>query len=225
MSRTFVSQVERGHLGSASLDSLRRVATALDVRLDLVPRWRGGELDRLLNAGHSALHESVARAFVRWSGWTCEPEVSFSFFGERGVIDVLAWHAASRCLLVIELKTLIVDVQALVGDVDRKRRLAWKIAQERGWDVASVSSWVIVTRTKTNQRRIADHRTMLRTALPQNGHAMRSWLHTPSGSVRGLSMWTDVSRGNAGPTSRTHRQQIGARRAGSAGHPSPQPDF
>jgi hypothetical protein len=100
---------------------------------------------------------------------------------------------------VIELKTLIVDVQALVGDVDRKRRLARRIAQDRGWEPVSVSSWIIVARTKTNQRRIANHRTMLRAALPQDGHTTRAWLRAPAGSVRGLSLWTDVSPGSSGP--------------------------
>jgi hypothetical protein len=62
------------------------------------------------------------------------PEVSFSIFGERGVIDVLAWHAATRTILVIELKTVIADVNELIGNVDRKRRLAPRVAAERGWD-------------------------------------------------------------------------------------------
>jgi transcriptional regulator with XRE-family HTH domain len=199
VSRTLVSLVERGHVGGASLDTLRAVSSALDVRLDLVARWRGGELDRLLNARHSALHESVARAFARWPGWAFEPEVSFSIYGERGVIDILAWHAATRCLLVIELKTRIVDVHLLVSDVDRKRRLARQVARDRGWDVESVSSWVIVERSKTNQRRIAAHRTMLHAALPQDGRELRAWMRHPIGVVRGLSMWTDVSVRNAGP--------------------------
>ena len=33
------------------------------------------------------------------------PEVSFSIYGERGVIDMLLWHPARRALLVVELKT------------------------------------------------------------------------------------------------------------------------
>ena len=120
-----------------------------------------------------------------------EPEVSFSIYGERGIIDILAWHAATRSLLVIELKTLIVDVQALVGDVDRKRRLAKQVARDRGWDAATVSSWVIVVRSATNQRRVAAHRTMLRTALPTDGRTMRGWLRKPAGAMRGLSMWSE----------------------------------
>ena len=190
VSSSFVSLCERGHLDLASIRMLRRMASALDVRLDLQPRWRGGELDRLINARHSELHESVARYFVAVPGWVFEPEVSFSIYGERGIIDILAWHAATRSLLVIELKTLIVDVQALVGDVDRKRRLAKQVARDRGWDAATVSSWVIVLRSATNQRRVAAHRTMLRTALPTDGRTMRGWLLKPSGAVRSLSMWS-----------------------------------
>ena len=189
VSRSLISLIERGHLDLISLRTLRRVAAVLDVRLDLQPRWRGGELDRLLNAGHSALHESVARYFVTLPGWAIEPEVSFSIYGERGVIDILAWHAQTKSLVVIELKTAIVDVQALLGDVDRKRRLAARIARDRGWQAATVSSWVIVARSATTERRIATHRTMLRAALPMDGRMMHGWLSRPDGPVRCLSMW------------------------------------
>jgi hypothetical protein len=79
------------------------------VRIDLVARWRGGDLDRLVNARHAALHEAVGRTLSEVAGREYAPEVSFSVYGERGIIDILAWHGASRALLVIELKTEIVD--------------------------------------------------------------------------------------------------------------------
>ena len=41
VSRPFVSLVERGHLQTASLQTVRRVAAVLDIRLDMVARWRG----------------------------------------------------------------------------------------------------------------------------------------------------------------------------------------
>ena len=47
--------------------------------------------------------------------WVVRPEVSFSIYGERGVIDVLAWHPARRAILVIELKTELVDINELMG--------------------------------------------------------------------------------------------------------------
>ena len=148
----------------------------------------------------------MARFFATMPGWTIVPEVSFSIYGERGVIDILAWHAATRCLLVIELKTLIVDVQALVGDVDRKRRLARRIARERGWDAASVSSWVIVVRDATNERRVAAHRTMLRAALPTDGRAMRGWLLSPEG-VGSLPLDVATGRGPTAPEPLTNARR------------------
>ena len=159
--------MERGHLGSHSIDMIREVAAALDVRVDLMPRWRAGDLDRLLNRGHSALHESVARLFRdELPAWVLAPEVSFAVYGERGVIDILAWHPGRRALLVIELKTDLADMNELVGTFDRKRRLARQIALERGWDPVSVSAWLIVVGSRTNRRRVAAHEAMLRGALP-----------------------------------------------------------
>ncbi len=205
VARSVVSEIERGHFGSMPLRRVRAVAATLDIRIDLIPRWRGGELPRLLNARHSALHESVARTFERFAGWHVAPEVSFSIYGERGSIDILAYHARSGSLLVIELKTEIVDVNDLVGTLDRKARLGPTIAKDRGWLPSAVSRWVIVSRDRTNQRRIEEHRSMLRAAFPADGHAMRAWLVRPVGSMSALSMWSSVA-----PTdgSRTRRQRI-----------------
>ncbi|MBA3779763.1 MAG: hypothetical protein H0X16_10790 [Chloroflexi bacterium] len=108
MSRSAVSLIERGRLDELRFGTALRVAAALEVRLEVRARWRGGDLDRLLNAGHSALHESLARYLQALSGWVFAPEVSFAIYGERGIIDILAWHPGRRALLVIELKTDIV---------------------------------------------------------------------------------------------------------------------
>jgi hypothetical protein len=114
------------------------------------------------------------------------------------VIDVLAWHAPTR-LLVIELKTELVDVQELLGTLDRKRRLARKIGIERGWWPAVVAAWVILADGRTNRRRVDAHRTVLRAALPTDGRAMNAWLAAPRGPVAALSFWprNDGVRTNA----------------------------
>jgi len=193
VSQGTISRLERGHLDRLSLRTVRQVAAALDVRVDLTPRWRAGELDRLINAGHAELHELVARWFgAVLPGWVLRPEVSFAVYGERGVIDILAWHAGHRALLVIELKTDIVDVNALVGGVDRKRRLAQGIARDLAWDAATVSVWVLVTDTTTNRRRIAANGAMLRAAFPADGRTVRSWLREPDAAILGpfgLALW------------------------------------
>jgi hypothetical protein len=60
-----------------TLERIRAVGAALDIGIEIAVRWRGGELDRLVNARHSALHEAVARWFVRHPGWSLAPEASF----------------------------------------------------------------------------------------------------------------------------------------------------
>jgi transcriptional regulator with XRE-family HTH domain len=210
VSRGTVSRIERGHLDEVSLASIRAVAKALDIRVDLTPRWRAGDLDRLLNARHSALHEEVARSFVELPAWRAEPEVSFAIYGERGVIDILAWHAGCGMLLVIELKTDIVDVNELVGTLDRKRRLAPQVARERGWDVGQrpgVSAWVIVVDGDTNRRRVQAHTAMLRAALPLDGRSIPGWLKDPARPIGGLSFWANA-RGESVRGARTPVRRV-----------------
>jgi transcriptional regulator with XRE-family HTH domain len=191
VSSSTISRLERGHPGTFSLDTIRAITAALDVRVDLTPRWRAGDLDRLLNAKHSALHELVIRWFRdKLPDWILAPEVSFAIYSERGVIDIVAWHPGRRALLVIELKTDIVDVNELIGTLDRKRRLAPQIVAARGWEPLTVAAWVIVAPGRTNRARVAAHRAVLRAAFPVDGRAIRRWLRDPVGSVAALSTWS-----------------------------------
>jgi transcriptional regulator with XRE-family HTH domain len=104
-----VSLVERGHCESLSPRVVRRLAAAMDARLKLLARWRGGELDRFLSRRHSTLGESFASFLIAQPGWVVEPEASFSIYGERRVVDQPDWHEASAHVLVIELNTEFVD--------------------------------------------------------------------------------------------------------------------
>ena len=200
VSKSTISRIERGHVRSLSVATIQDVAGELDIRVDLVPRWRSGDMDRLLNRRHATLHELVARWFGEFvPEWVLAPEVSYSIYGERGVIDVLAWHPGRRALVVIELKTDIVDVNDVVGAADRRRRLARAIAADRGWHPASVSVWVIVASSRTNRRRIADHAAMLRAAFPMDARRVRAWLRDPVGPVAALSIWPNSHAGKLGP--------------------------
>jgi transcriptional regulator with XRE-family HTH domain len=189
VTQTTVSRLERGELGGMTVERIRAIGAAVGVLIDITPRWQGGELDRLLGARHSTMHEQVARRLRSLPDWIVAPEVTFSIYGERGAIDVLAWHGATRTLLVIELKTEIVDVQELLGTLDRKRRLAPAIVRERGWDPRFVATWVIVAEGRTNRRRVDAHAAVLRAALPDDGRRIGPWLAAPRGTVAALSFW------------------------------------
>ena len=186
VSPSLVSRIERGRSGDRPLRA-RRVAEVLQIRLDLVATWRGGELKRVLNARHASMADVALALFEAATGWETASEVSFSIYGERGIIDIVAWHEATRTLLIVELKTELVDPQGLIGTMDRRRRLADKIVEERGWLPAHVATWVILADTRTNRRHVARHARLLRGAFPANGHGMRRWLRRPKGSVAALS--------------------------------------
>jgi transcriptional regulator with XRE-family HTH domain len=192
VSPTIVTRIEHGRLANVSLGSVRLVAQALDARVDLFVRWQGGDLGRLINARHSAMHEAIARSFAAQEEWRAEPEVSFSFYGERGVIDVLAWHALAGALLVIELKTELVDVNELMASLDRKRRLAAEVARQRGWRPASVSTWVVLADSRTNRRALASHETVLRAKFPDDGRVVRGWLRHPAREMHALSFLPSI---------------------------------
>jgi transcriptional regulator with XRE-family HTH domain len=192
VTRTDVSRLERGLIARLDVEIVVRMVAALGGRLDFKVLWQGGELDRLLNHNHSALHESVARYLSSIDGWILAPEVSFGIRGERGVIDILAWHAATRTLLVIELKTEIVDLNEMLGTIDRKRRLAPEIARSRGWHATTVAVWIVVADSKTNRRRAQAHRTILRAAFGADGRRLRGWLQAPGADFMCLSFWSNA---------------------------------
>ena len=192
ISMSTVSRIERGRLDEVAVGTLRRVCAQLELRVEIRVRSRGGDLDRMVSARHARLVESIISRLRRdFPEWELLPEVSFSIWGERGVIDVFAWHAGRRALLVIEVKTEIVDVGEMLGTLDRKRRLAREIAKERGWDPLTISAWLVVAESRTNTRRIADHGATLRAAYPTDGRRMRGWLASPDGRVAALSMWRE----------------------------------
>jgi hypothetical protein len=191
VSRWTVARVEQGRLNRVALPSMRAVAGVLDISIELAIRWQGAELDRVASSGHDTLHEAVARLLDERSDWIAVPELSYSIWGERGVIDVVAWNPASRTLLVIELKTEIVEVGRLIAQVDRYRRLALLIARDRGWSPARVAAWVIVADSRTNRRRLAEHRGVLRSAFPDDGRTARGWLRSPDQAVAVLSFLPD----------------------------------
>jgi transcriptional regulator with XRE-family HTH domain len=206
VSRATISRLERGHPGTFSLNVIRRVATALDIRVDLVARWRAGDLDRLLNAKHSQFHELVARWFAaELPAWILAPEVSYAIYSERGVVDIVAWHPGRRAILVIELKTDIVDVNQLIGKVGEKARLIRQIVRDRGWDPLTISTWVIVAAGRSNRARLAAHRSVLRAAFPTDGRAVRAWLRDPVGEVGAVSIWSSLARRPLAPTRRVRR--------------------
>jgi hypothetical protein len=43
----------------------------------------------------------------------CRLEASYSIYGERGSIDILAGHATTRSMLVVEVKSELMSIEEL----------------------------------------------------------------------------------------------------------------
>jgi transcriptional regulator with XRE-family HTH domain len=186
VSQSSVSRAERGHLDSLSLRTLRQMLRAVDARADVDVRWRGGEADRLVDARHAEISGKVARTLAR-AGWQVYPEVTFQQFGERGSIDLLAADAASRAVLIVEVKSAIHSYEETQRRLDVKRRLASSIALERlGWRPAVVGVVLVVEDTTANRRRLASVAPLVEAALPARTIGIRRWLRQPEGVLLGL---------------------------------------
>jgi len=196
---------------------LRRVARVLEARLDLRLWTRAGEVERLASAAHADLVESLI-AELRAQGWIARPEVSFNVDGERGLVDVVAWHPPTRALLLIEVKTEIVDVGEVVGTFDRKRRLGARIARILALEPESMSAALVIADTKTNHRRVQTHASTFESTLPDGGQRFRSFVRRPARSIAAVAFWPIRHPGSLRPLARGARRVRRAKKA--AGNPS-----
>lgn len=212
VSQGMVSLMERGRIDRVSVRAVRAVLGPLDANAFLDVRWIHGILDRLLDEDHAALSGAVAAQLAAW-GWEVNPEVWYSVFGERGSIDLLAWHAPSRTLLIIEIKTELVSVEATLRKHDEKVRLGPRIAAERfGWRALAVGAVVVLPSDRTERRRVDRHAAVLVRALPARGLALRRWLQRPMGTIAGLWFVTPT---NGSATTRARDNLKRARRPSS----------
>jgi transcriptional regulator with XRE-family HTH domain len=197
VSQQTVSNIELGRLEEVDLGTLRRVCAALGIEISVTPRWRGPDLDRLLDAGHAAIVEEVVRGF-RAGGWTTEVEWSFNRFGERGSIDVLAWHPVHAAVAIVEVKTRIVDLQDLLATLDRKVRIAREVLPgERGWRPASMARILVVPATSTSRDAVDRHEATFTATLPGRTVETRRWLKAPIGDLRSIWFVRGTSPGGA----------------------------
>jgi transcriptional regulator with XRE-family HTH domain len=213
LDQTVVSRLERGLISGVSITSLRRVCAALGIEPSIELRWRGGLADRLIDQDHARLVEVALRILAK-AGWTTVPEYSFSVYGERGSVDILAWHPVHRALLIVEVKTRLTDLQALLMAMSRKVRLVpGLVADERGWDRSVLGRVVLVADTRANRTIVDGHRSMFDATFPARSREVRRWLGQPTGDLPGL--WLTALRRDT-PTDRDNRQRVRHRHARGA---------
>jgi transcriptional regulator with XRE-family HTH domain len=216
LSQSAISMIERGHGSTFSGATLRRVFAALDARWEPTVSWRAGELDRLLDEDHARLVAATVRQLIA-AGWDVVPEASYSIYGERGSVDVLACQRGPRAILVVEVKSDLTTIEGTIRKTDEKARIARRhLAQERfGIEPAIVGRLLILPSITSARSRVARSADVLDAAFPARGTTVRRWLRRPTGNMAGILFVRDMNPGN-----RTHqlpgRKRVRRRPVGSS---------
>jgi hypothetical protein len=217
MSQRWLSNLERGRIEAMTLRDIGKVCAALDISVRLDVWWRGGDGDRLLDRDHAAIVEFVVQRLQR-DGWGVRLEYGFNHYGDRGSVDILAWNAVSRSLLIIEVKASVTDIQALLAALAKKVRVVPGLVRGDGWRPLHTSYVLVVLGTRANRTIITRHAQTFETTFPDASRSVLSWLRSPTGAIRGL--WfvapASLSRGTR-PRPRPKRVRPVARSTGGAG--------
>lgn len=199
--------MERCHLASVPMRTLVRLTDALDATIDLTVRWQGEQLDRLTDAVHAHIVESGA-ATLRACGWLTGVEVSFNHYGDRGRVDLLAFHPTLRLLVVGEAKSAIGDTQDTVGRLDVKARLGPMLGEREGWaEPVRVVPALILAESRTARRVLQRHEAAF-ARFDLRGRSALAWLRHPKADGRvpsGLLWFTNVPDSLGGSVTRGKR--------------------
>jgi transcriptional regulator with XRE-family HTH domain len=207
VSKSAISHIERGHADRYTIATVRRVMKALDATAELHATWGGaGDLDRLLDADHARLVGAWAERHRR-AGWETWPEASYSIYGERGRIDLLAYHPPTATLEVAECKTGIWNVQDTVGRLDAKVRLGPVVAAGRGWQVRRTIGALVIAEGRTARRRIAQHHELFH-RYDARGHRADAFIGDPTHAAGGLLTFVSLPRSNQRSLRRAGQRRV-----------------
>jgi hypothetical protein len=186
-----VSLLERGMADGSTLRTIQKVAAPLGITVDLVLRWKGPELDRLIDARHARLVKAVVSRLG--PDWSVGAEYTFNHYGDRGSVDVLAWHAGARALLLIEVKSELDSLEAVLRSMDMKTRVVPALlARERGWPAQSIASVLVLPDESVARRAVARLSPVFDVALPARTILVRQWLGKPAVHLRGVWFLADT---------------------------------
>ena len=207
VSQTLVSLFERGHLDQLTVRNARRIANMLEIQLPFAPRWRGGDGVRLMDNDHAALVDHVVR-ILRPDVWEIVVEYTFNHYGERGSVDILAWHAEKRALLIIEVKSRLLDSQETISTLARKARIVPQLLlRERGWRPVLIGVVLAMDELTANRSAVRRHSATFEAAYPQRGRAVRAWIRRPAGPLTAL-WFLSASNTATGTRARGSRKRV-----------------
>ena len=165
--QSVVAAVESG--AGARVESLERICRALDGQLVLDARLPfSGNPVRQVDVAHARCVGSVRR-LLEVAGHVCVTEQEIVEGPWRGWIDLVAYDAVRRRIVISEIKTELRDAGALERQVERYVRSCLGVARERGWVVEEIVVVVVVLATAANDAFLIANRHVMKGAFPVRG--------------------------------------------------------
>ena len=195
-SQGYVSLVERGKVAGLSVAEADAIARAIGATLVFgveAPVLFGGARQR--DAAHSRCVAYVGRRLAA-AGWIVRREVGIGTRERPGWIDVLAFNPETRVLLVIEVKTELVDFGGLERQLDWYQRQARNKCRDLGWEPSRITASALVLATAANDERIRMNSVGLRQVFPLRWRDLMSVIRgaQPTSADWGLAMIDPRSR-------------------------------
>jgi transcriptional regulator with XRE-family HTH domain len=166
-SQVYVSLVERGRVAGLSITDAESICRALGATLVLgidAPVLIAGPRQR--DAAHARCVAYVTRRLTR-DGWIVRREVQIGSPTRPGWIDLLAFHPESRVLMVIEVKTELIDLGGLERQLGWYSREARRAGKALGWDPVALVTAALVLATSVNDERIRENAAGIQQAFPR----------------------------------------------------------
>jgi transcriptional regulator with XRE-family HTH domain len=157
----WVSRIENGRIEDVTLETAERLLGVMGARLVVaVDAPFLGDRRRQREPAHSRMSAHVVR-HLRRQGWQVTVEVEVGSDRSRGWIDILAYHTETRILLVIELKTEIVDMGGIQRSFSWYGREAWQAAKRSGWRPERAFGCLLLLATEANDDRARANRDVM----------------------------------------------------------------
>jgi transcriptional regulator with XRE-family HTH domain len=167
-----ISLIERGLARTVRSDEVDRLLTTLGVEF-----WLGARGPSHVDLRPADLVHAKCSAYVdrrlRSAGWLVAREVEVGGAQGRGWIDLLAYDPARRLLLIIEVKTELLDLGAIERTMGWYEREAVAAARRLGWRPLRSASALLVLDSDANDLAIRAARDVLARAFAGRATALR----------------------------------------------------
>jgi transcriptional regulator with XRE-family HTH domain len=192
---SYVGRIERGE-ANPSVALIEGIADALGSR----PSTRRSTTDlpggpHVRDAVHARCSAYVDR-HLRSLGWVTAREVEIVEGRSHGWIDLLAFDRRSGTLLIVEVKTRLLDLGGLERQVAWYERTARRPAHTLGWRPRRSALVVLALASEEVDRVVRAHRELLSFAFPIRAREINRGLADPAllTGERGLALIDPSSR-------------------------------